>query len=83
MQRLRLDLRVPLQVPPVPVAAHHGHVGNVEATLEHGRNPLVPQVVQVQVGDAECLARLGEILADGLDVQREDARDIRALKEQP
>ena len=57
VQRLRLDLRVPLQVPPVTVAAHHGHMGNVEAALEHGRNPLMPQVVQVQVGDAEGLAR--------------------------
>ena len=57
VQRLRLYLRVPLQVSPVAVAAHHGHVGDVEATFEHGRNPLVPQVVKVQVGDAEDLAR--------------------------
>jgi hypothetical protein len=59
------------------MAAHNGHVGDVEAALEHGRNPLVPQVVQVQVGDAEGLARLGEVLADRLDVQGEDARVFR------
>jgi hypothetical protein len=52
---------------------HERRLRDVVALLEKPRRTLVPQVVKVQIGDAERVARSLELIADPLGRHRKDA----------
>ena len=73
VQRFWPDLGITAKVAPIAVARHDGHLLDGKTILEHLADSLVPEIVEVEVGDAQLFARLREILGHGLWVDREDA----------
>lgn len=51
VQILCPDLRIPLQLPPVLMAADQGHLLDGIAAFEKSRHALVPQVVKAKIHD--------------------------------
>ena len=72
MERFWLYLRISAQMTPISVTADNSHLLDLVANLKHGADALMAHVMQVQVRDAQRRAGIGEILAGGLLVKRED-----------
>ena len=73
MQAFRLEVGVALEVVPAFVPGHKRYLLNIVPFFEQLARTLVPKVVEVQVGNLELTASLGEVFAQGLRMDREDA----------
>lgn len=73
MQRLRLEVCVPLQMTPRLVPADNGDLRDAETSLKHAADALMAHVVENDVFKAQRLAALSECLRNGFGMYREDA----------